>query len=197
MAPNTHMRAPGSLRWIPRSLEAIQVLDVGCGSGRSSRLLVDLGIKPSNLLGIDFRESAIRYARQMNPAIRFRHILGLEDWPTESFDLAVQSVVFSSIPSVSLRRQTAALMDRSVGKTGYILWWDSLRAHDFAGGDGLEPAEFFENRKLISARKVALRPDVAECIRPFRGLGRWLSLSLDKFTYRPSHCIALFGPCEE
>jgi SAM-dependent methyltransferase len=191
------IEASRSLRQILRPLETIQVLDVGCGVGRSSRLLVDLGVKPSNLLGIDFRESAIAYARQINPAIRYRQISGLEDWPAEGFDLAVQCTVFSSIPSVSLRRRTAALMERSVGKIGYILWWDLLRANDFAGADVLEPAEFFVGRKLINARKVALQPGLSECIRTSRSIGRWLSFTLEKLANRPTHSIALFGPCEE
>jgi SAM-dependent methyltransferase len=186
-----------SLRQIPKPLERIRVLDVGCGVGRSSRLLVDLGIKPNHVLGIDFRESAIAYAQQVNPAIRFRCISDLEDWPNEEFDLAVQCTVFSSIPSVSLRRQTATLMERSIGKMGYIFWWDGLRANDFAGGDNLDPTELFLHRKLISFRKVALQPDVQYCFRPLRGLAPWLSFILSPFGHRPTHAIALFGPVEK
>jgi SAM-dependent methyltransferase len=186
-----------SLRQIPKSIETLQVLDVGCGVGRSSRLLVDLGVKPSNLLGIDFRETAVVYARQMNPAIRFQHIPRLEDWPVEEFDLAVQCTVFSSIPSGSLRRQTAALMERSVGKMGYILWWDLLTALNFAGGDKLDPAELFPFRKLIDARNVTLQPDMHECFGRIRGIGPWLSFVLSRFGHHPTHTIALLGSIKE
>jgi hypothetical protein len=168
-----------------------------CGVGRSSRLLVDLGIRPNNVLGIDLRKSAIAYAKQINPAMRFQYISSLEDWPIEKFDLAVQCTVFSSIASIPLRRSTAALMEQSVGKSGYILWWDNLRANDFAGGDDLDPTKLFPRRKLISFRKVALQPDVQDCFRPLRGLNGLLSSILSSFGHRRTHSIALFGPPEE
>ena len=57
-------------RSIPRSIETLKVLDVGCGIGRSSRMMVDIGVRPENLLGIDVRESAINDARRWNPRDR-------------------------------------------------------------------------------------------------------------------------------
>ena len=186
-----------SLRQLPQPLETAQVLDVGCGVGRSSRMLIDLGVKPSNLLGIDLRETAISYARQMNPAISFRHMAALDDWPTENFDLAVQCTVFSSIPKTALRKRTAALMDRSVGQRGYILWWDRVRANDFAGGDVLDPVALFPRRKLICLREVPLRPSVQDCFRRLRGFGPWFSSLLSTFGHHPTHAVALLGPIEE
>jgi SAM-dependent methyltransferase len=185
-----------SLRQFPQALETVQVLDVGCGVGRSSRMLIDLGVRPSNLFGIDLRETAIAYARQMNPAITFRHIADLDAWPTERFDLAIQCTVFSSIAKMSLRKRTAALMEQSVGQRGYILWWDCLKANDFAGGDDLDPVALFPRRKLVSLRKVTLQPSVQDSFRHLRGLGPWLSSLLCRFGHYPTHAVALLGPIE-
>jgi SAM-dependent methyltransferase len=184
------------VRKIPIPLASLKVLDVGCGVGRSTRLLVDLGANPNNVLGIDFRQSAIQYAREINPAIRFRHIVDLEEWPQEEFNLAVQCTVFSSIPGKALRKQSATLMEQSVGENGYILWWDSLKANQFAGGDQIDPTKLFSSHKLLALRSVSLRPNVEDCVRPLRGLGPSLASALRRFCYRPTHCIALFGPIE-
>lgn len=183
-----------ALRRIPKPIDAIKALDVGCGVGRSSRLLVDLGVKPENLLGIDFRESAIAFARQQNTAIRFRSVSGLDDWPDETFDLVVQCTVFSSIPSPSFRVQTAALMERSVGKDGYVLWWDLLKANPFAGGDPLNPIDLFGTRELLYSRRVPLQPQVEESLRLLRGLSRLLTFLVNRCGHEPTHMMALFGP---
>ena len=179
---------------IPIPVSSLRVLDVGCGVGRSTRLLVDLGANPNNVLGIDFRQSAIEYAREINPAIRFKHIIDLEDWPQEEFNLAVQCTAFSSIPGNALRKKSATLMERSVGENGYILWWDILKANPFAGGDEIDPMKLFSSRKLLALRSVSLQPNVEDCIRPLRGFGPRLASALKRFCYQPTHCIALFGP---
>jgi SAM-dependent methyltransferase len=182
------------IRMIPIPLAFLKVLDVGCGVGRSSRLLVDLGVNPCNVLGIDFRKSAIDYACAINPAIRFKHIVNLEDWPREGFNLAVQCTAFSSIPGRALREKAAALMEQSVREDGYIFWWDILNANAFAGGDQIDPEELFGSHKLLALRKVSLQPNAEDCIRPMRGIGPRLAWALRRFCYPRTHCVALFGP---
>jgi len=61
------------------------------------------------------------------------------------------------------------MMERAVGKQGFIFWWDRIRANDFAGNDPLDPAAFFSGRCLLSLRRVALWPSVEESLRPLRG----------------------------
>jgi trans-aconitate methyltransferase len=97
------------------------VLDVGCGVGRSTRLLIEFGLRPENIMGIDLRSSAIEHARRLNPAIPFRTVNSLDDWPLElEFDLCMQCTVFSSIPGVERRRLTARMMAEAVGNKGFI-----------------------------------------------------------------------------
>src|SRR5205085_5385803 len=97
--------ACNALKRIDKNTERLTVLDVGCGVGRSSRVFVDLGILPHNMIGIDIRESAIEFAQKINPAIQFRTMDSLDDWPIESVDLCIQCTVFSSIPGNELRNQ--------------------------------------------------------------------------------------------
>jgi SAM-dependent methyltransferase len=178
------------LRLIPDPIANLRVLDVGCGVGRSSRLLVDLGIEPQNLVAIDFRESAIADARRKNPAIRFQFIPSLLKWPREKFDLVVQSTAFSSLPGSQLRNETAHLMERSIRKGGYIFWWDLLHAHRFADGGRLEPKSLFPSMQLIRERQVSLRPDLNDTLRSLRGAGKWISSVLRPLGHPPTHLCA-------
>jgi SAM-dependent methyltransferase len=184
------------LRLIPNPIENLQVLDVGCGVGRSSRLLVDLGISPQNLLAIDFRESAIVDARQRNPAIRFRHIADLSQWPRESFDLIVQCTAFSSLPGQEIRKQTASLMETSIGDGGYIFWWDLLLANTFAGGERLDPASLFPRFQHIRERQVSIYPELSESLRRLRRIGNWIRSAGTPLTHRPTHLVALMQKAE-
>jgi SAM-dependent methyltransferase len=183
-----------AFRMIPKPVEQLRVLDVGCGVGRSSRLFVELGVRPENLLGIDFRESAIEFARRVNPAIRYQALAELADWPAEHVDLCSQCTVFSSIREQNLRQETAKRMHQSVTENGFIFWWDILHANAFAGGDNLDPRTYFPDRSILYWREVSLQPQTNEAIRPLRGLGRFVCRPLKPLGWEVTHLCALLGP---
>lgn len=179
------------LRLIPKPIGSLRVLDVGCGVGHSSRLLVDLGVSPQNLWAIDFRESAIVDARQRNPAIRFRHITNLSEWPIESFDLVVQCTAFSSLPGPGLRKRTASLMEKSIDEGGYIFWWDMLRAMPFAGGEVLDLKSLFPHFQSVRERRVSIYPDLSESLRRLRRIGNWIRSARTPLTHSAGHLVSL------
>jgi SAM-dependent methyltransferase len=179
------------LRLISYPIESLRVLDVGCGIGHSSQLLVELGVPPLNLLAIDFREPAILDARKRNPAIRFRQIADLSGWPRDRFDLVVQCTAFSSLPGPKLRKQTASLMERSIGDGGYIFWWDLLHANPFADGEELDPKSLFPRLKPLRERRVSIYPELSESLRMLRRIGNWISLARSPLTYPATHLVCL------
>jgi SAM-dependent methyltransferase len=184
-----------TLKALPGPLEETRVLDVGCGIGRSTRSLLEFGLKPENLMGIDLRATAIEQARRLNPAIPFRTVNGFDDWPLQSeFDLCLQCTVFSSIPGIERRQATARMMRKAVGSEGFIFWWDRLTANDFAGNDPLDPAAFFADRRLLSLRRVSLWPGVEESLRPLRGLRKFVAPVFARLGYPRTHVAAVFGP---
>jgi len=184
-----------ALKALPSPLEETRVLDVGCGIGRSTRSLLEFGLRPENIMGIDLRSTAIEQARRLNPAIRFHTVNGFDDWPLESeFDLCLQCTVFSSIPGVERRQMTARMMGKAVGSKGYIFWWDRLTANDFAGSDPLDPAAFFADRRPLSLRRVSLWPCVEESLRPLHGLRNVLAPVFGRLGYPRTHVAAVFGP---
>jgi SAM-dependent methyltransferase len=184
-----------ALRQIPISIEKLKVLDVGCGVGRSTRTLLEFGVIPENILGIDLRSSAISYAQSLNPGISFQIVRRLEDWPSPgTFDLSMQCTVFTSILGMERRIAVAEKMEKSVHDQGYIFWWDGLPAANFAGGDSLRPEKLFLNSQLIGHREYSLRPFIPEALRCLRGRfgSRLAWIAQHFFGFPPTHCAALF-----
>jgi SAM-dependent methyltransferase len=168
----------------------ITVLDVGCGVGRSSRMLLELGLLPKNITGIDIREDAIRYAKSVNSNINFLHVENFDKWPdVERFDLIMQCTAFSSINSIEERIALAQQMQKYTSDNSHIFWWDLVKANSFAGADKLDPDSYFSKSKTkIFERKTSLRPTVMEAIRYFD------KIDLGKHHYQINTLFGLFSP---
>jgi SAM-dependent methyltransferase len=187
------IEATEALRRIPADLGSLRVLDVGSGVGRSTRLMVELGIPPENILAIDFRAEALEHARRMNPAMRYKPIASLAEWPSERFDLCIQCAAFSSLPGADTRRATARLMEESVGPQGHIFWWDSIRANSFAGGDALSPTSLFAGRTIVCSSDVSLYPTFAEAAASLPRGARAMPKILRWLPSIKTHQSILFG----
>jgi SAM-dependent methyltransferase len=183
-----------ALRQVSIPISEAKVLDVGCGVGRSTRLLLEFGVKPENILGIDLRSSAISYAQVLNPAISFQVVDDVDDWPFAGrVDICMQCTVFSSIAGDERRRQLATMMERTVHHGGFLIWWDSVRANSFAGQDKLKPQLLFQDSTMISSREFSLRPSVSEAVK-YRGKKAHLLIDFLQHMvgFAPTHCVALF-----
>lgn len=178
---------------LPSPLEAMKILDVGCGVGRSSRMLLDFGARPGNIVGIDLRPDAIAYARTVNPGISFQVIYDFEGWPIEqSFQLCMQCTVFSSIKGMERRFALAAKMESMIEDGGYIFWWDAIQANPIGGGDPLEPCIFFKNCEMVASQLVSLQPSVVEAIRRNNYWAGLMACFLQNHVgYAPSHYAVL------
>ena len=174
-------------------ISEIRALDVGCGVGRSTRALLEFGLSPENLVGIDLRASAISRASYVNPAIDFRVVEGLNDWPAiGSFDLCMQCTVFGSIRGLESRLALAEMMEKAVRNNGYIFWWDSILANRFAGGDLIDPRSLFRNCKVVNYWLLSLRPSLGDAVN-LKGRAGWLIQIFQRlFGFPETHCAAVF-----
>ena len=89
------------LHYLQKIKEKIQpfygqkILDIGCGDGR---FIYELKHEFVTLVGLDYSEQAIRFARAFNPEILF-YTLPLENLPTkETFDVIVLMEILEHIP---------------------------------------------------------------------------------------------------
>jgi SAM-dependent methyltransferase len=133
-----------ALRASGRPMEALRVLDVGCGTGRSSRMYVDLGIDPGNIHGIDVRPNAVEAARRLHPGIQFSVPPPSDSLCTGSRSNWVHvSTVFSSVPTAHYRKTLAKRILDTLPAGGLVFYFDRLKANEFAGGDALSAATLF------------------------------------------------------
>jgi len=102
-----------------------QILEVGCGRGQWFGVLEDFGARRECLSGIDLDPGRIAEARQRYPGADLRAGDATRlPWDSGTFDVVLQSTVFSSILDPEVRRAVAAEMARVVRPTGVIVWYD-------------------------------------------------------------------------
>jgi ubiquinone/menaquinone biosynthesis C-methylase UbiE len=159
-------------------LDDMRALDVGCGYGHWLRNLADLGADPVQLTGIDLSRERIEIAHKQNPGIHWIHGNSEElPFPSDSFDLVMQVVVFSSILDPEVRKHLASEMKRVTKQNGYILWVDHKKSFsaELAGFTKARVLELFDGFEPVFEQSV--HP------RYFRRMYR-LSPALAKAIYR-------------
>lgn len=148
-------------------LSIIRILEVGCGDGWWLRRFLEYGANPENLAGVDLIPQRVERARHLSPNIRVEQgdasQLAYED---RSFDIVLQSTVFSSILDDGMRHRVAAEMLRVLRPGGLIIWYDlmmdnprnpdvqGLRRHEV---EALFPGCRFEFRRTTLAPPLARR----------------------------------------
>ena len=124
--PANRFLRQGQERALRKALEEIgplagkRVLEVGCGSGNWLEMM-----QGATLSGIELEpERAARAAARFPGAdIRAGDASRLP-WESGSFDIVLQSTVFSSILDPGMRRAVASEMLRVLAPGGAILWYD-------------------------------------------------------------------------
>lgn len=101
-----------------------RVVDVGCGTGELAGL-VRSRVPDIRWTGIDLRSEAIAAARGKFPWAQW--VEGSADrlpFHDGSFDVAVASTLFSSLPSDGLEHAVAREFARVVRPGGFVVWYD-------------------------------------------------------------------------
>ncbi len=96
-----------------------RILDIGCGSGVVVRCLIDSGITPQNIVGIDNSEGQLAEARRLTPNVRFVNTSADEfEFHPGSFDLIVSNMALHHFDNQQLlkvlQRIYYALSDEGV-----------------------------------------------------------------------------------
>jgi len=107
-------------------LSTKRILEVGCGTGYWLRQFIQWGARPENLFGTDLLPERIEKARELCP--QGVHLecgdaskLNFED---ETFDLAAQVTVFTSILDDAMKTAVASEIQRVLKPRGWLLWYD-------------------------------------------------------------------------
>jgi SAM-dependent methyltransferase len=105
---------------ITRHVDGNRALDFGCGAGRSTRFLKELGF---DAVGIDVAEPMLRMARERDPAGTY--VLVRDDaatgWPDGPFDLALASFPFDNIADLAHRRRLLGAIRQRLAPAGRLI----------------------------------------------------------------------------
>jgi SAM-dependent methyltransferase len=138
-------------------LSGTRLIDVGCGTGQWLCQFVKWGARPEHLLGIDLLPDRVAEARRLCPPRVTIECASAADVPAAdaSFDIVLQSLVFTSVLDAALKRRIAAEMLRVLAPGGVIIWYDFFRNNP-ANADvrGVTAAEI---RRLFPGCRIQLR----------------------------------------
>jgi len=148
-----------------------RVLEIGCGSGHWLRELVQWGVRPDRLVGIDLiterlGDARARCAPGLGLAAASAAALPFADG---LFDIVLQSTVLTSVLDATVRERIAAEMMRVLRPGGVVLWYDFLvdnpRNPDVRGVDRRELLRLYPGCEL-DMRRVTLAPPIARLLAP-------------------------------
>lgn len=106
-------------------LSATSVLDAGCGDGRLLRSLLECGVEPGRMLGVDMLSDRIESARRMSPpTLRFEVEDAIDVDPDRTFSLVTAFTVLSSITQERQRIKVLEGLWNRVEPGGWLLVFD-------------------------------------------------------------------------
>lgn len=150
---------------ISAHVRGTSALDFGCGAGRSTRFLRDLGF---DAIGVDIAAPMIERARRRDPQGDYRLIAGtgLTELDGCGFDLVLSAFTFDNVPMVDKRYLFAAL-GRTLSAGGrminlvsapaiYVNEWLSFSTEAFMGNRSAKSGDtvLIEMRDVVDRRPV-------------------------------------------
>jgi len=165
------------------SFKDARVLEMGCGNGTWLRQFIQWGARPEDIWGVDLLPGRIAEAARLCPPEVIlkcgdaRHV----EVPDGSFDLVLQSTVFTSVLDTAMRVRLAREMLRVLARKGLIVWYDfhvnNPGNPDVRGVDKAEIKNLFPGCHIF-LKKLTLAPPLGRRVAP-------VSVSL----YRALSCI--------
>lgn len=153
-----------------QDVQRLRVLEVGCGTGANLLQFLRLGFRPENLSGNDLISDRIAEARRRLPGdVQLHCGDALEISPgNQSYDLVLQSTVFTSIVDGNFQESLAERMWECVSPGGGILWYDfaydNPRNPDVKGVPASRIYRLFPHAADIRVRRITLAPPISRLV---------------------------------
>jgi ubiquinone/menaquinone biosynthesis C-methylase UbiE len=178
------------------SLKEKKILEIGCGTGYWLREFVKWGAQPENIAGLDLLPELVSEARRLcPPSVTVRQGTAAQlEFPDMTFDLVLQSTVFTSILDSALQTQIAREMIRVLKDDGHIVWYD-FRVNNPWNPDvrGIKKREIFQlyPNCRVKLEWITLAPPLARRIAPYS----WLTCEI--LGHIPWLCTHYLGVIEK
>ena len=150
---------------ISEHIHGINVLDFGCGTGRSTRFLKNIGF---NTTGVDISEDMLKQARSKDPSGDYHKVNDgdLSRFNDDTFDLALSAFTFDNVPSKKKKTENLLELGRLLKPDGKIINLVSspdIYIHEWAS---FSTRDYPENRMAKSGDKVRIVMTDVEDQRP-------------------------------
>ncbi len=164
------------LRQNKRPLKDLRILEIGSGDGFWLREFVKWGAKPENVTGIELLPERVSTSRCLcAPGVRILQGSGAAiPFPPDSFDIVLQSTVFTSIQDDVMRCKVADEMTRVVRPDGFILWYDFFVNNpanpDVTAVGSNEIRSLFRGCR-VDLKRITLAPPITRRLAPLSWAG--------------------------
>ena len=140
---------------LQRHVQGRRAIDFGCGTGRSTRFLENLGFHTT---GIDIAEAMLAEARARDPEGDYRLVPpdGPPDLPAEAFDLILAAFTFDNIPTGELKTTLFRALGQALAPSGrlvIIVSTPEIYQHEWAS---FSTRDFPENRQVPDGGRVRI-----------------------------------------
>ncbi|MDR4488240.1 MAG: class I SAM-dependent methyltransferase [Nitrospirales bacterium] len=170
-----------------------KILEIGCGRGYWLCEFIKWGANPKHIFGVDLLPDRVENARRLCPErvhIECGNATRL-NFPDESFDLVLQSTVFSSVLDPSVRKQIASEMLRVVKGNGALFWYD-FHKNNPKNPDvqGMKKDEIFRlfPECQINLQRITLAPPLVRLLAPYSPISCYL---LEKLKVLNTHYLGV------
>ncbi len=164
------------LRTLDRPLKDLRILEIGSGDGFWLREFVKWGAKPENVTGLELLPERVSTSRRLCAPL----VLTLQGsgaaipFPVDSFDIVLQSTVFTSIQDAELRSKVANEMTRVLRPDGFILWYDFFVNNpanpDVTAVGSKEIRSLFRGCR-VDLKRITLAPPITRRLAPLSWAG--------------------------
>jgi ubiquinone/menaquinone biosynthesis C-methylase UbiE len=174
-------------------LDSKAILEVGCGSGDLLRDFIKWGARPENIVGIELLPERLAEAVELCPKGIHIHQGNAAEmpFPDKSFDVVLQSTVFTSVLDTTMKEALASEMCRVLKPDGLILWYDyhmnNPRNPDVKGVKSQEIHRLFSGCE-IRLQRMTLAPPIARLLAPYSWLACYI---LSRIPWLCTHYIGV------
>jgi len=169
------------------------ILEIGCGKGYWINDFIKWGGQPQNIVGVDLLFDRVREAKRLTPQDVHISLGDATNLPfrNSSFDVILQSTVFTSVLDFTIKQKIANEMIRLVKPNGLILWYDfhinNPSNSDVRGVSKKEIQKLFPSCR-INLSRITLAPPIVRRLAPYS----WLACSiLERFKILNTHYLGV------
>ncbi len=180
----------------------LSLIELGCGSGSELERMIELGLDPARLAGVDLLPDRVAAARKrLPPEVRLEAGDATDTGlPSGSYDVVFLSTVFTSILDDEVQVRFAGEAWRLVRPGGIVLWYDFVmnnpRNPDVRGVPVPRIRDLFPEADS-TFQSVTLIPPLGRAVARLGVLGAAIYRALSSMPFLRSHVVgALRKPTE-